>query len=68
VYEDNNACIVLAKTESNFKHRTKHISLKFHHFQDKIKDGSLRIVKVDSTQNWADIFTKPYLARKAKCN
>jgi hypothetical protein len=59
VYEDNNACIVLAKTESNFKPRTKHISLKFHHFQDKIKDGSLRIVKVDSTQNWADIFTKP---------
>jgi len=29
VYEDNTACIVLATTESNFKPRTKHISLSF---------------------------------------
>jgi len=36
VYEDNSACIVLATTESNFKPRTKHISLKFHHFHDNI--------------------------------
>jgi hypothetical protein len=27
IYEDNNACIVLATTATNFKPRTKHISL-----------------------------------------
>jgi hypothetical protein len=59
VYEDNSACIVLATTDSNFKPRTKHISLKFHHFQDHVHNGTLRILKVNSEQNWADIFTKP---------
>jgi hypothetical protein len=59
VYEDNNACIILATTETHFKPRTKHISLKYHHFHDQIKNGSLSIVKVDTHKNWADIFTKP---------
>jgi len=36
VFEDNTACIVLATTETQFKPRTKHISLKFHHFQDQV--------------------------------
>jgi len=59
IFEDNNACIVLATSESNFKPRTKHISLKFHHFHDQIKNGSLQVIKVASTENLADIFTKP---------
>jgi hypothetical protein len=59
VYEDNTACIVLATTEPNFKSRTKHISLKYHHFHDQIKNKILQILKVDSNDNWADIFTKP---------
>jgi len=49
---------VIATTETNFKHRTN-ISLKNHHFDDHIKNGSLQIVKVDTHSNWADIFTKP---------
>jgi hypothetical protein len=59
VYKDNTACIVLATMESSFKPRTKHISFKFHHFHDQIHNGSLLITKVESAQNWADIFTKP---------
>jgi hypothetical protein len=59
VYEDNNACIILATTDSNFKPRTKHISLKYHHFHDQIKNGNLQILKVGTEANWADIFTKP---------
>jgi hypothetical protein len=58
-FEDNNACIVLATTETHFKPRTKHISLKFHHFHDQIKNGNLQVVKVATENNWADIFTKP---------
>ena len=49
VYEDNTACIVLATTESNFKPCTKHISLKFHHFHDYIKNSSLQILNVEAT-------------------
>jgi hypothetical protein len=46
VYEDNTACIVLATTETHFKPRTKHISLKYHHFHDPTKQGHLQIIKV----------------------
>jgi hypothetical protein len=59
VFEDNSACIVLATTETQFKPRTKHISLKYHHFHDQIQIGNLKITKVASSENWADIFTKP---------
>jgi hypothetical protein len=64
VYEDNTACIVLATTESNFKPRTKHISIKWHHFHDQVRNGNLQIVKVPSDNNWADIFTKPLTKAK----
>jgi hypothetical protein len=59
IYKDNMACIVLATTETSFKPHTKHISLKFHQFRDQVINGTLRIQKVDSSNNWADIFTKP---------
>ena len=32
VYEDNNACISMAKS-NEFSPRTKHIALKYHHFR-----------------------------------
>lgn len=35
-YEDNEACIVLAETDHH-KPRTKHISIKWHHFRDQSK-------------------------------
>jgi hypothetical protein len=47
IFEDNNACIVLATTETHFKPRTKHISLKFHHFHDHVRQGTVEIIK-----NW----------------
>ncbi len=59
IFEDNAACIVLATNESNYKPRTKHISLKYHHFHDQIQNGNLQMIKVDTHNNLADIFTKP---------
>jgi hypothetical protein len=59
VYENNTAWIVLSTTDSNFKPRTKHISIKWHHFHDHIQNGNLQILKVPTDRNWADIFTKP---------
>jgi len=58
LYEDNASCIVLAHCEGT-KVRTKHISLKWHCLKDHIRSGDIKVVKVDSKLNWADIFTKP---------
>jgi len=59
IYEDNASCIVLATKDSHFKPRTKHISLKYHHFRDYIRSGALQITKVPTVSNLVDIFTKP---------
>jgi hypothetical protein len=58
VFEDNASCIVLAHSEST-KMRTKHIALKWHHFKDQIRQGFIKVVKIDTNYNWADILTKP---------
>lgn len=58
IYEDNASCVVLAHSEGT-KVRTKHISLKWHRLKDHIKQGDLKVVKIESNLNWADIFTKP---------
>lgn len=58
IYEDNASCIVLAYSEGT-KARTKHISLKWHHFRDQLHNGSIKITKVDTNLKWADIMTKP---------
>jgi len=58
IYEDNASCIVLAHSEGT-KVRTKHISLKWHRFKDHIRAGDIKVVKIDTNLNWADILTKP---------
>jgi hypothetical protein len=58
IYEDNAACIVLAHSDQS-KMRTKHIAIKWHHFKDQIRQGHIKVVKIDSHSNWADILTKP---------
>jgi hypothetical protein len=58
VYEDNASCIVLAHSEG-IKQRTEHISIKWHHFRDQIRNGNIKVVKIDTHSNWADILTKP---------
>jgi hypothetical protein len=59
VYEDNNTCIILCTTEANFKPYTKHISIKWHHFHDQIRNDNLQKTKVSTDLNWADMLTKP---------
>jgi len=51
--------LLLQQKDNHHKPRTKHISLKYHHFKDYLKSGALQIVKVPSAANLADIFTKP---------
>ena len=65
VFEDNNGCLALA-TAPKMTPRTKHIAVKYHFFKSHIgvqkgKDGKekgIRIVKVESEFQKADIFTK----------
>ena len=58
VWEDNEGCISLA-TQQKFSPRTKHIAVKYHHFREKVNDGTVSIHSIDSKEQLADIFTKP---------
>jgi hypothetical protein len=40
----------------------KHIQVKFHHIRELVDDGSISLLRIRSTENTADILTKP-LAR-----
>ena len=60
VLEDNSAALALATDGDKYRPRTKHLSLKWHHFRDQVRNGGwLKIKKVHTKVNWADIFTKP---------
>jgi hypothetical protein len=65
IYEDNASCIVVATTDST-RLRTKHIALKWHHFKGQIKAGHIKVIKISSQENWADILTK-HLTRQKHC-
>jgi hypothetical protein len=57
VYEDNARCLALANSDHHHL-RTKHISLKWHHFKEQIRSGKLTLQRVSSATNLADILTK----------
>ena len=70
VFEDSTSCIAMANAQK-FSPRTKHIALKYHHFRQHVKSGRLEIHKISTSEQTADIFTKPlaselfcYLRRK----
>jgi hypothetical protein len=58
VWEDNESCISIAKNQK-FSPRTKHIAIKWHHFRQHVKDGTISIHSIDTKEQTADIFTKP---------
>lgn len=58
VFEDNQSCIKVAES-SKFTHRTKHISLIYHHFIQFVTNGTIKIHPIDTQEQIADIFTKP---------
>ena len=58
VHEDNKGCIDLVETP-RIRPRTKHIALKYHHFRSYVKDGTISVKYVETSEQIADIFTKP---------
>ena len=63
VWEDNNSCIRVAESPK-FTPRTKHIVLKYHHFRHFVLNGTVNIKPIDTTEQLADIFTKPLPERQ----
>jgi len=60
LYEDNNACIEWANNIIGGRERAKHIDLRKHFAHEKIQEGYIRMVRVDTAAQLADVpvFTK----------
>lgn len=57
VFEDNNGALTLASCP-RMTPRSKHIAVKYHFFRDHVTKGNIRIYKIDTKEQQADIFTK----------
>ena len=58
IYEDNHGSLELAR-EPKHSPRTKCVSLKDRHFRWKVAKGTIIINSIDTSNQQADIFTKP---------
>ena len=65
VWEDNESYITVAKSPK-FTPMTKHIAIKYYHFQRFVSYGTIIMKPIYTTQQIADIFTKP-LDEKSFC-
>ena len=57
LYNDSQSAIHLAKN-SAFHSRTKHIQLRYHFIRSVLEDGQLKLEKIHTSQNPADMLTK----------
>jgi hypothetical protein len=60
VWEDNSGALTLAKLEPpRYTPRSKHYALKYHWFRELVyHDDSIRLNKIDTKEQLADILTK----------
>jgi hypothetical protein len=58
VYEDNTACIEWSNNVIGGRERAKHIDISMQFAHGAIQNGHLRLIRVSTTQQLADIFTK----------
>ena len=59
VCEDNATAISWSEGAVGGSDRAKHIDLRQHYVHDAVSQGVLKLVKVPSEENLADLFTKP---------
>jgi hypothetical protein len=57
IFEDNDGAIEIANVPK--MRLTKHLNLKYHHFREEVKKGTISIHHVGTKDQMADIFTKP---------
>ena len=58
IYEDNAGAIEIA-SNPKYRPRTKHLNVRLHHFRKFISNGIMKIFKIHTDDQQADIFTKP---------
>ena len=58
IFEDNESCIAIAKSQK-FTPRTRHITIKYHHFRHYVDKCIVQILPINAKDQTADIFTKP---------
>ena len=63
VFEYNQSCIAMNKSPK-FSPQTKHIALKYHHFEYNVDSKRPKIIYTCSEDQLADIITKPLPDRK----
>ncbi len=59
VYEDNTACIEWGNNVIGGRERAKHINIRKHFAHAVIPNGKMKLVRVSTTSQLADILTKP---------
>ena len=59
VYEDNTACIEWGNHVMGGRERAKHIDIRKHFAHEVIQRQEMLLIKVDTSLQLADIFTKP---------
>lgn len=57
MYEDNSGALIIAKC-GNFSKNSKHIKVQYHYVNENYVKGRIDIIKIESENNIADIFTK----------
>jgi len=57
IHCDSQSAIALAKN-AVYHERTKHIDVKYHFIRDLVNNGEVQVLKIDTEDNPADIFTK----------
>ncbi|KAG5884920.1 hypothetical protein JTB14_034118 [Gonioctena quinquepunctata] len=58
IFEDNQSAIKVGKNPEYHK-RLKHVDIKIHFVRDKIKEGIVDVKYVNTSEQLADMFTKP---------
>ena len=58
VFEDNSGALEVLKIDK-YHPRTKHLSCRLHHFRSYVDDGQITIQKVNTSEQDADMLTKP---------
>ena len=58
IFEDNSACLQLAHNPVHHDERNKHYEVKLHYIREMVEEGSIKVVKISSEENIADLLTK----------
>jgi hypothetical protein len=65
VYCDSHSAICLTKNDM-YQFKTKHIDIKYHFIRDIVAEGKIKVHKIHTDKNPADMLTKPLSNTKFK--